>query len=113
MLTYRSKDFGSNPQIWDDQHDHWVKREQCILDGPDFISCRTVLNRTYEHDALLHAFFDNVLEIPSLKIGDILAEIELRRESTRCSNSSISLMRDIYASLSSEAGSEDDWREIK
>ncbi|KAH6212673.1 hypothetical protein HBI42_148920 [Parastagonospora nodorum] len=104
--------FGDDYLIWDSHETDWVRSSECILDGPEFITFKSVLPRSYERDDLLDGFFANILEIPGLLLEDILDEITHRHENCP-DDTSIPIMHDIYAFLDSKASNDDDWRTIK
>jgi len=112
VLTCYSSFFDSYALIWNNYGTHWTRRDQCILYGPEFLSFKSVLSRTYQGDTLVDGFFINILKIPGLVLEDVLHEVDFRRDS-RPGSTSIAIMRDLYAFLALTATSEDDWRTIK
>ncbi|KAF2825039.1 hypothetical protein CC86DRAFT_420454 [Ophiobolus disseminans] len=98
--------------MWDGDLEQWVTRSECILNGPDFISFTTVLSRTYGEDALVHSLFSTILGIPDCQIGDVLEELESRRDNGSA-GTHLSLTSRIYAFLATKASTEDDWQKIK
>jgi hypothetical protein len=111
-LTFYSSLFGDDCLIWDSHGTDWVCISECILDGPEFITSKSVLSRSYERDDLLDGFFANILKIPGLRLEVILDEITYRHKN-RPDRTSIPIMHDIYAFLDSKASNDDDWRTIK
>ena len=85
---------------------------ECLLDGPEFITFKSVLSRSYERDDLLDGFFANILDISGLLLEHILDEITYRHENCP-DDTGIPIMHDIYAFLASKASNDDDWRIIK
>jgi hypothetical protein len=111
IITYRQFfGAGEEPRIWDDYDGEWVTRHDCLLSGPDFISSRTVLSRTYGNDALLNTFFTTALNISCFEINDIIDEISTHLDGD---DVEVSLVTKMYAFLASEASTDKDWREIK
>jgi hypothetical protein len=100
------------PKIWDGHQSCWVTRDQCVLDGPDFISFETVLTRSYGKDTLLNNFFAIILDIKSFRIGDVFREVQERGENG-VDGTDVSLMNRIYTFLASEASTDENWREVK
>lgn len=111
-LMWDSKSFSDNDWIWDNRIRLWVELGQCIWDGPEFISTKTVLTRTYGGNNLLNSFFTTILGIRTLRTNDIIEEIENRRD-RQSSAQNLSNMRDIYKFLAEHASSDEDWRLIK
>jgi hypothetical protein len=112
LLRQCSRFFDTDSMIWNSHGMDWTRRDECILDGPHFLTFKTVLSRTYDRDNSLEVFFSNILEVPCLTYEDILHEVNFRRDS-RPGNTSVAIMRDLYAFLASKASSDDDWRAIK
>ncbi|KAH4095486.1 hypothetical protein HBH46_167370 [Parastagonospora nodorum] len=98
--------------IWDSHETLWVGSSECLLDGPEFITFKSVLSRSYERDDLLDGFFANILDISGLLLEQILDEITYRHENCP-DDTGIPIMHDIYAFLASKASNDDDWRIIK
>ncbi|KAH7070360.1 hypothetical protein BKA63DRAFT_605622 [Paraphoma chrysanthemicola] len=73
-------DDSDEPTIWDQHDECWTFSSECIIDGPDFIKFKSVLERSYPGNSLLRGFFTTVLGIPTWTIQDIVAEIEMREQ---------------------------------
>lgn len=115
LLTLDSKLFDNddNPRIWNDEYSEWVTRSECLIEGPTFISCKVVLNYTYDaHDVLLKSFFTSTLGIYSCTIDDALLELDHRREGSE-SDMSLAITTSIYEYINANARGEDDWERIK
>jgi hypothetical protein len=100
------------PCIWDGHRGAWVTRGQCVFEGPDFISSKTVLKRTYSQDSLLSSFFHTVLSIPDCNIGDVLHELDARREGSQGDTNAV-LTQDIYSYLNTNTHTDGDWSMIR
>ncbi|KAF1842835.1 uncharacterized protein K460DRAFT_367777 [Cucurbitaria berberidis CBS 394.84] len=101
--------FTSN--IWDPHQNSWVDQDECIWQGPDFMSYKTVLAQSYGRNALLTTFFTFVLQIPDWTIDNVLEEIELRRDNDDTTD--LPLLEDIYSFLNTNVKTNEDWQKVK
>ncbi|KAH7082057.1 hypothetical protein FB567DRAFT_581505 [Paraphoma chrysanthemicola] len=105
-------DDSKEPTIWDQHDESWTFSSECIIDGPDFIRSKSVLERSYPGNDLLRGFFTTVLHIPTWTIQDIVEEIE-SREQWDDGSTKIPEMCAIYDFLLVNATTDSDWQYIK
>lgn len=98
--------------IRDFQDDYWVGQSDCIWQGPDFVSFKTVLARSYGSNALISNFFRDVLQIRDCSIDNVIEEIEERRDDTH-TPPDLSVSRKIYSYLNANARSDEDRQKIR
>lgn len=85
-----------------------------MWEGPDFISYKTVLKRTYGEYSALDKFFSNILEVQDVAIEDIFKEIhQISEDPEDDVKGGVPLMRNIYKFLASLAKNDEDWERIK
>tara|TARA_R110002003_G_scaffold27_27_gene1527 strand:+ start:2935 stop:3291 length:357 start_codon:yes stop_codon:yes gene_type:complete len=82
-----------------------------MTDGPEFITFKAVLERSYGGNRLLHGFFTTALGIATWTMQDVLKEIETRQSRQRFPL--VAQMRDIYTFMFEKASSDNDWQLIK
>jgi hypothetical protein len=112
QLTICRSHFDNRPAVWDQRRVRWLKRDDCIWNGPDFIQYKSVLSPLYGNDNLLHKFFKTVLDLRDWKLEDVLQELELLRDN-ESSYPSMETTCSIYSFLNSNSHNEEDWIKIK
>ncbi|KAH9866598.1 hypothetical protein J1614_008290 [Plenodomus biglobosus] len=100
------------PTIWDKHCSSWTVRSQCMTDGPDFITSKSVLHRSYRDNSLLRGFFTTVLGIMTWTVQDVVRELEMRQARPHASMR-IAESRDIYEFMLEKVGSDTEWELIK
>lgn len=86
--------------------------EECIWEGPEFLSKLNVLERLYGSNALLQPFFTIVLGIRSWTIDDVIGELKHRRDEYT-SAMTVSVARTIYMFLVEHSYGDQDWDKIQ
>jgi hypothetical protein len=114
-LTSSSELFDDDdgPCIWDEEKLDWVTRSECLFEGPAFISCKTVLDRTYDvEDGLLRSFFTSILGICSCGVDDVLLELDQRREGPDY-DMTLATTTDMYHYIHLNVRGDDEWERIR
>lgn len=83
-----------------------------MTDGPDFITSKSVLRRSYRDDSLLHGFFTTVLGIMTWTVQDVVRELEMRQARPHASTR-IAESQDIYEYMLGKVRSDTEWELIK
>ncbi|UPX10550.1 uncharacterized protein EKO05_0001202 [Ascochyta rabiei] len=100
------------PTIWDKHCSAWTIRSKCMTDGPDFITFKSVLQRSYRDNSLVHGFFTTVLGISTWTMHDVIRELETRQSRNHIP-ARTSEAQDIYEFMLEKAGSDTEWQLIK
>lgn len=83
-----------------------------MTDGPDFITSKSVLHRSYRDDSLLRGFFTTVLGIMTWTVQDVVRELEMRQARPHAPTR-ITESRNIYEFILEKVGSDTEWVLIK
>ncbi|KAH6642718.1 hypothetical protein C7974DRAFT_469017 [Boeremia exigua] len=100
------------PTMWDKHCSSWTTRRRCMTDGPDFITSKSVLYRSYGDSSLLRGFFTAVLGIMPWTVQDVIGELEMRQARPHTSKM-IAESRNIYEFMLEKVGSDTEWEMIR
>lgn len=83
-----------------------------MIDGPVFITSKSVLHRSYRDNSLLRGFFATVLGITTWTVQDVIRELEMRQARPHVSTT-IAESQQIYEFMLEKVGSDTEWDLIK
>lgn len=113
LLMSISDFFSESPCLYNPQHCTWVTSQNCVWKGPDFLSSKTVLGRSYANEDHLEDFFKTILGIGSATVETIIEELCFQRAKNDVSTEQLELCRKAYAYIDSHTHSDKDCENLR